>query len=55
MIRSRSVTPHLFAQWGSIARRIRENKRVVMFLDFDGTLVPNRAPAGKCAPGGWDT
>jgi len=39
MIRSRSVTPHLFAQWGSIARRIRENKRVVMFLDFDGTLV----------------
>ena len=33
------MTPHLFAQWDRIARRIRENQRVVMFLDFDGTLV----------------
>jgi trehalose-phosphatase len=32
-------TPHLFAQWDSIARRIREKKRVALFLDFDGTLV----------------
>jgi trehalose 6-phosphate phosphatase len=36
---TRRMTPHLFAQWDRIARRIRENKRVVMFLDFDGTLV----------------
>jgi trehalose 6-phosphate phosphatase len=32
-------TPHLFAQWERIASRIRENKRLVVFLDFDGTLV----------------
>jgi trehalose 6-phosphate phosphatase len=39
MTRTRRATPHLFAQWERIARRIRGNKRVVMFLDFDGTLV----------------
>ncbi|HXR09823.1 MAG TPA: trehalose-phosphatase [Candidatus Acidoferrales bacterium] len=39
MIRTRRVIPHLFAQWDRIARRIREKKRLVMFLDFDGTLV----------------
>ncbi|HEV7969006.1 MAG TPA: trehalose-phosphatase [Candidatus Acidoferrales bacterium] len=33
------VTPHLFAAWDRIARRIRENRRLAMFLDFDGTLV----------------
>lgn len=33
------TTPHLFAQWEQIARRIRKNKRVAVFLDFDGTLV----------------
>ncbi len=36
---TRRATPHLFAQWDRIARRIRGNKRLVMFLDFDGTLV----------------
>ena len=39
MTRTRRTTPHLFAQWDRIARRIRREKRVVMFLDFDGTLV----------------
>ena len=36
---TRRTTPHLFAQWDRIAQRIRRNKRLVMFLDFDGTLV----------------
>jgi trehalose 6-phosphate phosphatase len=39
MARTRRITPHLFAHWESVARRIRANKRVVVFLDFDGTLV----------------
>jgi len=39
MARTRGVTPHLFAQWDRIARRIRGNKRLVIFLDFDGTLA----------------
>ena len=39
MTRARRTTPHLFAHWDRIARRIRKEKRVVMFLDFDGTLV----------------
>ena len=39
MTRKRASTPHLFAQWERIARRIRENKQLVVFLDFDGTLV----------------
>ncbi len=33
------TTPHLFAQWDHIAKRIRGKKRLVVFLDFDGTLV----------------
>ena len=39
MTSTRRATPHLFAQWDRIARRIRDNNRLVMFLDFDGTLV----------------
>ena len=39
MKRTRRATPHLFAEWECIARRIRGNKRLVVFLDFDGTLV----------------
>jgi len=39
MNRKSRVTPHLFAQWERIARRIRGKKRLVIFLDFDGTLV----------------
>jgi trehalose 6-phosphate phosphatase len=33
------ATPHLFAVWEAIRRRIQSRKRVAMFLDFDGTLV----------------
>ena len=39
MIGSRRATPHLFTHWSQIERRIRRNKRVALFLDFDGTLV----------------
>jgi trehalose 6-phosphate phosphatase len=39
MTRNRLTTPHLFAQWDRIAKRLRDKKRVVLFLDFDGTLV----------------
>ena len=35
----RRTTPHLFAKWDDIARRIRGKKRLALFLDFDGTLV----------------
>jgi trehalose 6-phosphate phosphatase len=33
------TTPHLFEKWESIVRRIRGNNHIVIFLDFDGTLV----------------
>ncbi len=36
---TRRSIPHLFAEWDRVARRIRGNKRLAMFLDFDGTLV----------------
>lgn len=39
MTRASNGTPHLFEDWDGIARRIRENKRLALFLDFDGTLV----------------
>jgi trehalose 6-phosphate phosphatase len=39
MTRTRRVIPHLFAQWERIARRIRGKKRLLVLLDFDGTLV----------------
>lgn len=39
MTRTRRPTPHLFAQWERVARRIRGKRRLVMLLDFDGTLV----------------
>lgn len=39
MTRSRLATPHLFSHWNQIEKRIRRNKRVALFLDFDGTLV----------------
>lgn len=31
--------PHLLTQWDQVAARIRAHHRVVVFLDFDGTLV----------------
>jgi trehalose 6-phosphate phosphatase len=39
MTRKLRSTPHLFAKWDHIAERIRGKKRLVVFLDFDGTLV----------------
>jgi trehalose 6-phosphate phosphatase len=33
------ATPHLFQAWEPITARVRNAKRVVIFLDFDGTLV----------------
>ena len=32
-------TPHLFADWDQISRRLLSRRRLVIFLDFDGTLV----------------
>jgi trehalose-phosphatase len=39
MIRPHRTTPHLFKNWEKIVRQIRGTKRIVIFLDFDGTLV----------------
>ena len=39
MSRASGSTPHLFDEWDPIAKRIRESKQQVIFLDFDGTLV----------------
>jgi len=39
MKRSPRATPHLFGHWQGIAGRIRAKRRVVVFLDFDGTLT----------------
>lgn len=36
---TRRQIPHLFAEWDGIRRRIQRRKRIVVFLDFDGTLV----------------
>lgn len=41
------MIPHLFAHWERIARRIRRSERVVIFLDFDGTLVRVAPLPGK--------
>src|SRR2546428_2503174 len=32
--------PRLFSNWDQVARRIGESRRVLLFLDFDGTLAP---------------
>jgi trehalose 6-phosphate phosphatase len=39
MTRPHRSTPHLFKNWKNIVRRIRGKKHIVIFLDFDGTLV----------------
>ncbi len=39
MTRAHRTTPHLFEKWENIVRRIRGNNHIVIFLDFDGTLV----------------
>jgi trehalose-phosphatase len=40
--RRRRPVPHLFERWDRIAGRLRSARRVALFLDFDGTLVPFR-------------
>ncbi len=37
-----SRSRHLFRNWDTVARRLRAAKRLVLFLDFDGTLTPIR-------------
>ncbi len=40
VLRRHTGARHLFAHWPKIAWRVRTAKRVALFLDFDGTLVP---------------
>jgi trehalose 6-phosphate phosphatase len=35
-----SKLPHLFQHWDAVAARIRASHHLLVFLDFDGTLVP---------------
>lgn len=37
---SRRPSPHLLESWDRVAARLRACRRVALFLDFDGTLVP---------------
>jgi trehalose-phosphatase len=37
--RLRQEPQHLFSAWSKVARRLRLAKAIVLFLDFDGTLV----------------
>src|SRR5437899_1582169 len=39
MKRSPRAIPHLFRQWRQIAARAGASRRVLVFLDFDGTLA----------------
>ncbi|MDD5544622.1 MAG: trehalose-phosphatase [Acidobacteriia bacterium] len=31
---------HLFLQWDKLSRRLKRARRITLFMDFDGTLVP---------------
>jgi trehalose 6-phosphate phosphatase len=39
---SRRGSRHLFDRWAEVSRRLRRARHVMLFLDFDGTLVPLR-------------
>lgn len=39
----RHVPPHLFDEWPTIRQRLRSAGRIILFLDFDGTLTPIRS------------
>ncbi len=42
-IRKRLVAvPHLFNRWDHVRKRLQSARKVVLFLDFDGSLVPLR-------------
>ena len=43
---------HLFDCWEKVGRRVRQAKQIVMFLDFDGTLVRLRHTPGEVFLGG---
>ena len=34
------IVPHLFGAWPDVSQHVRDARLVVLFLDFDGTLVP---------------
>jgi trehalose 6-phosphate phosphatase len=40
MSRIKRMAPSLVADWARVAAQIQSSCRVVVFLDFDGTLVP---------------
>ena len=42
-VASRPRRRHLFDCWPQVRKRLRAAKRVALFLDFDGTLVPMRS------------
>src|SRR5215469_3398157 len=44
MMRKPRATPHLFSEWEAVRHSIERRERVVLFLDFDGTLA-HIAPA----------
>jgi trehalose 6-phosphate phosphatase len=39
MSRPRCATPHVFEAWERVEARVRASGKVIVFLDFDGTLV----------------
>jgi trehalose 6-phosphate phosphatase len=44
--RNRRGSRHLFDRWEEVSRRLRRAEHLVLFLDFDGTLVPLRHRPG---------
>src|SRR5260370_41393677 len=39
MIRPYRPAPHLFKHWSRVAACVHGSRRIILFLDFDGTLV----------------
>src|SRR5262249_20776634 len=39
--------PHLFRHWEELSQRIRAARHIILFLDFDGTLVAFRPRPGQ--------